>query len=90
MASPLPNEDKIYERIKNEKIAIHPLVWELLTHHIGNDLFVIMLMLEGSVLNTRYPKPLNEENAKRVYGKALEIKKLLEKLKEATGKGFGF
>jgi hypothetical protein len=38
MANPLPDEDNIYEMIKRENIRIHPRVWELINHHIRNDL----------------------------------------------------
>lgn len=41
MANPLPNEDKLYERFKNEHITISPLIWELIDHHIRNDLNLI-------------------------------------------------
>ena len=38
MANPLPDEEAIYEMIKKEKITIPPKVWELINHHIRNDL----------------------------------------------------
>ena len=38
MANPMPNEDKVYERIKNENMRIDPLIWDLLNHHVRNDL----------------------------------------------------
>jgi hypothetical protein len=38
MANPLPDEDKIYEALEKEKIALDPRIWELMNHHIRNDL----------------------------------------------------
>ena len=86
MANPLSNEDQIYERIKQEKIEIHPIIWELLTHHIGNDLYMITLALQTSLLDQKYPKPLTKEKAEMMYKYALNIKGLMEKLKKATGR----
>ena len=90
MAIPLSNEDELYERIKNEKIEIHPVIWELLTHHIANDLYMITLVLQTSILDKKYPKPLTKENAQRAFESAMKIKELLEKLKIATGKEVKF
>jgi hypothetical protein len=47
MANPLRDEDKIYERIKKENITIHPLVWELISHHIRNDIYLISLAIDS-------------------------------------------
>lgn len=38
MANPLNNEAEIYERIRKENLKIHPIIWELINHHIRNDL----------------------------------------------------
>lgn len=86
MANPLTNEDELYEAIKREKIEIHPIVWELLTHHIGNDLTVITMALQASILDPRSPKPLSKERAQKMFECAINIKKLMDRLKEATGK----
>ena len=89
MANPLGNENELYERIKKEKIEIHPIVWELLTHHIGNDLSIITMALDGTVLSNR-PKPLDKEMAQKMRDHAFNIKELIYKLREATGRGGKF
>jgi hypothetical protein len=38
MANPLPYEDKIYSRIKQEKLTVDPDIWDLIEHHVYNDL----------------------------------------------------
>ena len=86
MANPLSNEDELYERIEKEKIDIHPIVWELLTHHIGNDLSMITMGLQTSLLDPDYPKPLTKEKAQKMLDSALNIKKLVDRLKKATGR----
>ena len=41
MANQLRNENEIYETIKKESIQVHPLVWELINHHVRNDLMLL-------------------------------------------------
>lgn len=81
MANPLSNEQEIYERIKKERIIIHPLVWQLIGHHIGNDLYIINLIIGATILDK---EPLSEENAKKILEHTKEIQNFLDKLEEAT------
>jgi len=81
MANPLPNEDQIYEKIKKDNAIIHPLIWQLIDHHINNDLYAINLILGSTVLDG---ESLSEENAKKIIRHSKDIKEFLEKLKEAT------
>ena len=90
MANPLPNENEMYARIKQENIQIHPLIWTLLTHHIGNDLYVISLAIQTSLLDSKFPKPLTKDNAQKIFDSAVNIKNLIDKLKKATGKEVKF
>lgn len=52
MANPLPYETELLERLEKERISLHPLLWDLLSHHIKNDLQVIYL---GNQLLTETP-----------------------------------
>lgn len=91
MANPLLNEDKIYEKIKNNNITIHPLVWELMSHHVGNDLHIINLILGPAILPAKGdPKPISVEHAKKIYEKVLTVQKFMKKLSDATKKEKGF
>lgn len=89
MANPLPNEDELYERIKKENITIHPVIWELLTHHIGNDLGMVTMPLE-LMLDPKYPIKLTPEKAKSMLEHAMSIKALINKLRDAIGKPRAF
>ena len=89
MANPLPNEDELYEKIKKENITIHPIIWELLSHHIGNDLAMVTMPLE-MMLDKSYPIPLTPEKAKSVLEHAMSINELINKLKKATGRPTAF
>lgn len=46
MANPMMNEEEVYRRIKEEGAALDPLIWELLDHHIRNDLQIILFHIE--------------------------------------------
>lgn len=43
MANPLGNEKEIYKKIKDEDIVVHPVVWELVNHHVRNDLYLVSI-----------------------------------------------
>jgi hypothetical protein len=46
-----PYVEELLEKIKNENITIHPTVWSLLTHVLGNRTYAIILNL-GDFLDT--------------------------------------
>jgi hypothetical protein len=81
MANPLPNEQEIYERIKKENIKVHTLVWQLMEHHVYNDLYMINLIIGSTVLDG---EPLTEEDAKKIINHSKQIKDFLEKLDALT------
>lgn len=81
MSNPLPNEYEIYEKIKNGNINIHPLIWQLLEHHIGNDVYMINLIIGSTVLDGEV---LSVENAKKILNHCHQIKELLDKLDKLT------
>lgn len=82
MANPMPNEQEVYERIKKEKISIDPLIWQLMEHHITNDVYMINLIIGSTVLDG---VSLSEENAKKILNHTKAIKDFLEKLGKLSG-----
>ena len=90
MAKPFPDEGEMYEKIRQDKITIHPVIWDLLTHHIGNDIQIIMANLEVTILDPEHPKPFTKEMAQQTYEHALSIRALMNKLRKATGKDIEF
>ena len=84
MANPLPNEQEICERIKKENLTIHPLIWQLIEHHINNDLHMINLIIGSTVLDS---EPLSEENAKKIINHSEAIKDFLDRLWRLTKPG---
>jgi len=81
MANPLPHEQVIYEKIKKDNITIHPLIWELIEHHISNDIYMINLIIGSTVLDG---EQLSLENAKKVLHHCMSMNELLEKLDKLT------
>ena len=77
MSNPLPNEAEIYKKIEDGNINVPPLLMELLEHHIGNDVYMINLIIGSTVLDG---EPLSVENAKKVIRHCQQIKELLDKL----------
>ena len=83
MANPLVHEAKIYEKIKKENIKVHPLVWELIDHYIGNDVHIIQFVV-GSYALGDDPEAIPPEGGKKILNQCNELRKFLIKLKEAT------
>lgn len=77
MANPLPEENEIYEKIKSGEASIHPLIMSLLEHHVGNDVYMINLIIGSTVMDGEV---LSVENAKKILGHCDQIKDILEKL----------
>ena len=83
MANPLSNEKELYERIQKEKLTISPLVWQLLDHHIRNDVYAISLIV-GSHITGEDKEPIPPEHGEKILNHCEEIKAFLKKLREAT------
>ncbi len=81
MSNPLPNEKEIYEQIKKEGITIHPLIWQLMEHHINNDVYMINLIIGSTVLDG---ESLSKEDANKVISHGEAIKDFLDKLHKIT------
>jgi len=83
MANPLSNEKEIYERIEKEKLTIPQPIWELIDHHIGNDVYMISL-ISGSHVIGEEEEPIPVEDGQKIIKHCKEIKTFLEKLSGVT------
>lgn len=79
MCNPLPNEKALYEKIEKEKLVVPAVVWELLDHHLGNDLYVINLIV-GSHLSGGIYEPIPPEEGEKILRCCEEIRQFLQKL----------
>jgi len=46
--------EELLEKIKSENIAIHPTVWELLNHVLGNRIYALELTVGDFLSNPRW------------------------------------
>jgi acyl carrier protein len=87
MANPLPNEKELYERIKNEEIAISPGIWDLLYNRIGDDISAINLLCQY-YLNERQSIPALE--AKKILSYTRHIKNIVNDITLSSKEKFPF
>jgi len=87
MANPLPNEKELYERIKNERIAITPDIWGLLYNRIGDDVSSINLLCQY-YLNEKQPIPVLE--AKKILNYTHHIKTIVNDITLTSKEKFPF
>jgi hypothetical protein len=90
MANPLPNEEALYQKIEKENLTVHPVIWDLLSHHIGNDLYVVAIIIGGTVLNSVNPRPLTQEEAETINQRVASVKTFMDRLRKVTRKEAGF
>ena len=72
---------KSYERIKNEKMIIDPLIWDLIGDHLVNDVYAINAILGSTVLDG---DPLSKENAKKIIQHGEELIEFFKNLENLT------
>jgi len=68
-----------------ENIPLHPVIREMFTHYIGNDVYIINLIVEDTI-DPKEPHPLSLEVTQRILKHTQMIKEFMEKLREATSK----
>lgn len=83
MANPLSNEKEVFKQIKQKKMTIDPVVWEVITHYIGNDVHAIQFIAGNYVVGDE-PEDIPAEDGQKILDRCDEIRKFLIKLREAT------
>ncbi len=83
MANPLPNEKELFDKIIKEKITVNKVVWELLNHHLGNDLYAISMAVGSHITgDDKEPIPIGE--AEKILEHVYALNDFVDKLREAT------
>jgi hypothetical protein len=77
MAKALPNEQGLYDRIKNEKITVPLWIWDLMYRYLGDDISAIAQI---TLSYWRYNEPIAIEAAKRILGHTKRINATVEKI----------
>lgn len=66
-----------------EDIPLHPIIREMFTHYIGNDVYMINLVV-GDAIDPQEPHPISLETAQRILGHTHTIREFMDRLREAT------
>ncbi len=77
MANPLPDESRLYQRIKDENIKVKREIWDLIYHRIGDALTSINLMC-GYYIGLGQPMPVVE--ARKILSYIQLIKLVMDML----------
>ena len=85
MCNPINNEEKIYDVIEKEHLTVPPLIWELIEHHLGNDLYIISL-IAGSHVIGKDKDPIPVEQGEKIIKYCEEINRFFKKLRAVTNK----
>jgi len=87
MANPLPNEKEIYEQIKSEGITVDSGIWDLIYHHVGDDITAINLLC-AYYLSRKEPIPVKEAEKILVYTR--DIRDIIKKITMSSSQDFPF
>ena len=79
MANMMSNEKELYEKIAKEKLTVPPPIWELINHHVGNDLYVISLIAGNYVIGDE-KEPIPVEAGEKIIKHVEAIKRFLNNL----------
>lgn len=87
MANPLPNEDQLYEQIKNNGITVEPGIWDLIYHRVGDDITAINLLCQYYLTN-KEAIPIIE--AERILAYTKDIKNTINTITTKSKDNFPF
>lgn len=77
MANPLSNEEEIFARIKEEKISVHPLIWQAIYQYVGDSISVINLIITNFV---DYNEPIPVDDSRNILKHTGDIKAVFDKI----------
>ncbi|MFA4889431.1 MAG: hypothetical protein WC628_07665 [Candidatus Omnitrophota bacterium] len=83
MARPLAGEAALYKKIEKEKLTIPDPIWELIDHHLGNDLYAISL-IAGSHVMGEDKEAIPEEDGEKIINHIEGMRVFLNKLRYIT------
>ena len=77
------NKEGAMAELKNNPAKFHPVIKELFTHYIGNDVYGIN-MIVGFYIDPKDENPIPVEDAKKILNKTFTLKEFMDRLREAT------
>lgn len=66
-----------------DNIPLHPIIREMFTHYIGNDVYAINLIV-GCYVDQDNPEPIPLENVQKIINRTQAIREFMDKLRVAT------
>ncbi|MCX7926972.1 MAG: hypothetical protein N2606_02420 [Candidatus Omnitrophica bacterium] len=79
----LTSKDNLFFPQLADNIPLHPILREMFTHYIGNDVYMINLIVEDSI-DPVCPVPVSLEKTKKILQHTRTIKEFINKLREVT------
>lgn len=76
-------EEDLFKQYRVENITLHPIIREMLTHYIGNDVFRINLIV-GDSIDPAGPQPIPIDNLYKIIDCTHTLKVFMDRLREAT------
>ena len=86
MAKPLPNEQDLYQRIRDERITIPSVVWEEMYYYLGDYISVINLVLSYYIDRN---DPIPVEAANKILEYTRRIKEVMMRILHPEENGEG-
>ena len=77
MANPLTNEQALYEKIKNEKITVPLIIWDLMYRYLGDEISAITQI---TLSCWRYNEPISINDAKKIKEHTRKINDMVRKI----------
>jgi len=66
-----------------DNIPLHPIIREMFTHYIGNDVYAINLIV-GCYVDQQDPEPIPLEDVQKIINRTRAIREFMDKLRGAT------
>jgi hypothetical protein len=77
MAKALPHEQELYDKIRNEKITVPLVIWDLMYQYLGDDISAITQI---TLSYYRYDDPVSVESAEKILKHTKRINETVEKI----------
>lgn len=76
------SKESLFPELK-DSLPLHPVIREMLTHYIGNDIYMINLIVQDSI-DPLEPHPLSREAIHRILLHTHSISDFMDRLRVAT------
>lgn len=82
------SQEGVYFPELGDSLPLHPVIREMLTHYIGNDIYMINLAVQDSI-DPVDPQPVPPQTTQKILNYTHSIGEFMERLRAATFQGKG-